>query len=67
MFRLVIERSRMVSWPPRLDVRDYIYFNDVVFFKALSVNREMAIDMLRRQVPAEGVLSPLVSGIPWIW
>jgi hypothetical protein len=49
----------MSSRPPRLDVRDYGVFDAVAFFEALSIDREMAIDMLRRQVPgAEGVPSP---------
>jgi hypothetical protein len=69
VFRLVIERSRMSSWPPRLDVRDYGIFNAVAFFEALLINREMVIDMLRRQVPAEGVPSPraqeFLEGSEW--
>ncbi len=48
----------MSSWPPRLDVREYGVFDAVVFFEALPIDRDMAIDMLRMQVPAEGVSSP---------
>ena len=47
-FGFVIVRSRMSSRPPRLDVRDYGVFNAVAFFEALSIDRDMAIEMLRR-------------------
>ncbi len=40
----------MSSWPPRLDVRDYGVLDAVAFFEALSINRELAIAMLRRQM-----------------
>ncbi len=52
----MIERSRMSSRPPRLDVRDYGVFDAVAFFEALSINKDMAIDMLSRRAPAADVV-----------
>jgi hypothetical protein len=46
----------MPNWPHSVDVTDYGMFNAVAFFEALSINKDMAIDMLSRRAPAADVV-----------
>jgi hypothetical protein len=48
--------QRMSNRPLNVEIGDYGVFDAVAFFEALAISKEMAIEMLRRQVPGDGIV-----------